>query len=159
MANWYTLVCTAHVVCSYCHGEFLSPVPSNKVRNKIGQLYPILENSLPCFWSRATAQYHFRVFSGYFAQSHLTLKKTVTRSQNPFPCIFVLLTWKKEWKKWMMWGSHGCGYEQHYLLGYNTRLVTWYLTRLLRHWKGGGDMSLRNVSWLSTDYTALYPTR
>jgi hypothetical protein len=28
-----------------------------------------------------------------------------------------------------------------------------------RRWQNGGDMFLRNVGWLSTDYTTLYPRR
>jgi hypothetical protein len=34
-----------------------------------------------------------------------------------------------------------------------------YLGRLIRRPENGGDMFLRNVGWLSTDYTALYPRR
>jgi hypothetical protein len=45
-----------------------------------------------------------------------------------------------------IWGSHSGGYEQFSLIRHNASIH-------------GGDMFLRNVSWLSTDYTALYPRR
>jgi hypothetical protein len=35
----------------------------------------------------------------------------------------------------------------------------WFLAGLFSDPENGGDMFLRNVGWLSTDYTALYPRR
>jgi hypothetical protein len=83
-----------------------------------------------------------------------------------------------------IWGSHSGGYEVYYLLGYNTvwsvesppafrrnisppssgsnkrRLVTCFHTGILLDLffdlEDGGNMFLRNVGWLSTDYMALY---
>jgi hypothetical protein len=42
-----------------------------------------------------------------------------------------------------IWSSHNGGYDEFYLFDP----------------EGGGDMLLRNVGGLSTDYTALYPRR
>jgi hypothetical protein len=64
--------------------------------------------------------------------------------------------------KCRIWGSHTG------LLGYNTtqhtgrracllRTSFWFLTWLTFNPEDGGDMFLRNVEWLSADYTALYP--
>jgi hypothetical protein len=54
-------------------------------------------------------------------------------------------------------GSNSSGYEEHYLLGYN---ATWFhavISLGLFYTEDGGDMFLKNVDWLSTDCTALYP--
>jgi hypothetical protein len=54
-------------------------------------------------------------------------------------------------------GSHTGGYEQFYLLGYNTCCLfhSGFLLSLLFNPEDEGDMLLRNVGLLSTDYTAL----
>jgi hypothetical protein len=52
-----------------------------------------------------------------------------------------------------IWGSHSGGCEEFYLLVYN------FLLGLFFDPEDEGDIFLRNVGWLSTDYTALYPRR
>jgi hypothetical protein len=62
-----------------------------------------------------------------------------------------------------IWGSYSGGYEEYYLLEYNTLLATCFhassLLGLFFNTQGGCNMFLRNVGWLSTDYMALYPRR
>jgi hypothetical protein len=68
-----------------------------------------------------------------------------------------------------IWGSHSGGFEEFYLLGYNavksveSQLLACvhvgFLLSLFFDPENGGDIFLRNVGWLSTDFTALYPRR
>jgi hypothetical protein len=73
-----------------------------------------------------------------------------------------------------IWGSHSGGYEEYCLLGYNavwsvesqpmlkqvaSSFHAGFLLGLFLDPEDGGDMFLRNVGWLSSDYTALCPRR
>jgi hypothetical protein len=52
-----------------------------------------------------------------------------------------------------IWGSHSGGYEAPLATCFHAG----FLIGLHFDPEDGGDMFLRNVGWLSTDYTALYP--
>jgi hypothetical protein len=60
-------------------------------------------------------------------------------------------------------GEKQCS-EEYYFLGHNAVLLlaTCFLAGILLGFfdpEEGGDISLRNIGWLSTDYMALYPRR
>jgi hypothetical protein len=61
-----------------------------------------------------------------------------------------------------IWGSHTGGYEEYYVVGYNAvySVATCFQAGILLdlfHHEDEGDMFLRNIGRLSTDYAALYP--
>jgi hypothetical protein len=64
-------------------------------------------------------------------------------------CPFLLSATEQTVKLCRTWGSHRGGYNEFYLLGYDGSAC--HLPP-----EDGGNMLLRNVDWLSTDYTAFY---
>jgi hypothetical protein len=77
-----------------------------------------------------------------------------------------LLFQEKQNRECRIWASHSGSYEQFYLPGYNAVYISaWhmisrcFLLGLYFDPEEGGDMFLRNVYWLSTEYTGLYPQK
>jgi hypothetical protein len=115
----------------------------------------------------------------------LTVDLQRARHNNLKQCGSRNTTRSKHTRDCRIWGPHSGGYESYYLLGYNavssveskpkfrrnispppsgsTLLATCFqagfLLGLFFDPEDGDDMFLRNVSWPSTDYTALYPRR
>jgi hypothetical protein len=60
-------------------------------------------------------------------------------------------------------GFYASGYEEFYLLGYNTMWLCliqasrWFLAWLILDPEDGGDIFFRKVYLVSKDYTVLYP--
>jgi hypothetical protein len=104
-----------------------------------------------------------------FSELHgITTQKTASFTSTYTFSLCQILSEMNPTRKWTsgrILGFYSGGYELFYLLGYN---AVWSVVTCLKAGlflgiffdsEDRGDMFFRNVGWLSTDYTALYPTR
>jgi hypothetical protein len=106
--------------------------------------------------------YHY--YTEHFCQCSLCLFYTANKCRQK-SCSF-----REYWRILRkIWGSHSSGYEESHLLILTDvseehspscyLLHAGFLLGLFLYHEDGSDVFLRNVGWLSTDYTALYPRR
>jgi hypothetical protein len=104
-------------------------------------------------------------------------KSACLNAENAIFCVANRQWSTREINSCRIWGSHSCGYEEFNLVEYDALqssesqrdvseeesrascLLNDLLLGSLFNPQDGGDMFLRNVSRLSTNYTTLYPRR